>query len=94
MSGKPKHPARVKPAHIARVPWPFGDSYVSQLAPHYGKQDGRGQHMVGNGKPITVVDTSKYAPKRPKRGSQILLPGSRDQQHGVPTLMGRAKDKP
>lgn len=52
----------------ARI-WPFGDGYVSQLAPHYVKQDGRGQHNVGK------ADTSKYAPKNPKAGSP--LPGHR-----------------
>lgn len=69
----------------ARI-WPFGEGYVSQLAPHYGKQDGRGQHMVGapksvapNGKAAHEIrarqDTSKYAPKNPKAGAP--LPGHR-----------------
>ena len=51
----------------ARI-WPFGPGYISQLAPHYGKQDGRGQHMVGK------ADTSKFAPKHPKAGKP--LPGN------------------
>ena len=76
---------------IARAHLPadsaFGSAYQSQLAPLYGKPDKRGQHMAGNGKSVTIVDTSKYAPKKPKRGAQILLPGSRDQQYGVPEMM-------
>lgn len=58
--------AAVTDMHTSRARiWPFGEGYVSQLAPHYGKQDGRGQHMVG--KP----DTSKYAPKHPKAGKPL-----------------------
>ena len=72
----------------ARI-WPFGPGYVSQLAPHYGKQDMRGQHNVGapkaaalgitqNGKSAhehRARDTSKFAPKNPKAGKP--LPGHR-----------------
>ena len=57
---------RDKPVHTSRARiWPFGPGYVSQLAPHYGKQDQRGQHMVGK------ADTSKYAPKNPKAGKPV-----------------------
>jgi hypothetical protein len=61
------HASRAQ-AHL-QPDWPFGEGYVSQLAPHYGKQDGRGQHNVGK------ADTSKYAPKHPKAGAP--LPGNR-----------------
>ena len=71
----------------------FGDAYQSQLAPLYGSPDKRGQHMAGNSKPVSIKDTSKFAPKHPKRGAQILLPGSRDQQHGVPTFINRRPSK-
>lgn len=79
---------REKPVHTSRARiWPFGPGYISQLAPHYGKPDQRGQHMAGNGKPVTVVqngkaahqhrarDTSKFAPKHPKAGKPP--PGNR-----------------
>ena len=61
------HASRAQ-AHLQPA-WPFGEGYVSQLAPHYGKQDMRGQHNVGK------ADTSKYAPKSPKAGAP--LPGHR-----------------
>lgn len=62
------HASRAQ-AHLQPAPWPFGPGYVSQLAHHYGKQDGRGQHNVGK------ADTSKFAPKNPKAGKP--LPGNR-----------------
>jgi len=56
---KPRHTSRAQ-AHLQPA-WPFGEGYVSQLAPHYGKQDGRGQHNVGGGRgqAITVKKGSK-----------------------------------
>lgn len=58
--------ARIAPARI----WPFGDGYQSQLS-GFGKQDLRGQHNVGNGRAMTVVDNSKFAPKHPKAGKPV-----------------------
>lgn len=85
-SGAAKH------LHESRAPariWPFGEGYESQIAHLYGKQDQRGQHMVGaNRPPAEIVQNGKYAhqhraragaskfaPKHPKAGAP--LPGNR-----------------
>lgn len=64
-------------AQIARAPWPFGEGYVSQLEMGGIKSDPRGAHTREgkHGPAMSVRDSAKFAPKRPKAGKPI--PGHR-----------------
>lgn len=71
---KGRHTSRAQ-AHLQPA-WPFGEGWVGELAQHYGKPEQRGQHNVGAPKCV-APSTDKFAPKRPKAGKSITLPGSK-----------------